>query len=41
MLKIEQFGLKFGRSPAHEKGTQTGDDPIGGAQVRRTLAGRD
>jgi len=24
--------------PAHEKGTQTGDDPIGGAQVRRTLA---
>jgi len=26
---------------AHEKGIQTGDDPIGGAQVRRTLAGRD
>jgi hypothetical protein len=24
--------------PAHEKGTQTGDDPIGGAQVGRTLA---
>jgi hypothetical protein len=22
----------------HEKGTQTGDDPIGGAQLRRTLA---
>jgi hypothetical protein len=24
--------------PAHEKGTQTGDDPISGAQLRRTLA---
>jgi hypothetical protein len=24
--------------PEHEKGTQTGDDPIGGAQLRRTLA---
>ena len=23
--------------PAHEKGAQAGDDPIGGAQVRRTL----
>jgi hypothetical protein len=23
---------------AHEKGTQTGDDPIGGAQVGRTLS---
>jgi hypothetical protein len=24
--------------PAHEKSTQTGDDPIGGAQVGRTFA---
>jgi hypothetical protein len=24
--------------PTHEKGTQTGDDPVGGAQLRRTLA---
>ena len=23
--------------PAHEKGTQTGDDPIGGAQVGNTF----
>jgi hypothetical protein len=36
--RLQNDGGTENTCPAHEKGTQTGDDPIGGAQVRRTLA---
>jgi hypothetical protein len=36
--RLQNDGGTENTYPAHEKGTQTGDDPIGGAQVRRTLA---
>ena len=36
--RLQNDGGTENACPAHEKGAQTGDDPIGGAQVGRTLA---
>jgi hypothetical protein len=36
--RLQNDGGTENACPEHEKGTQTGDDPIGGAQLRRTLA---
>jgi len=36
--RLHNDGRPENACPAHEEGTQTGDDPIGGVQVRRTLA---
>jgi hypothetical protein len=36
--RLQNDGGTENARPAHEKGAQTGDDPIGGAQVRHTLA---
>ena len=36
--RLQNDGGTENACPAHEKGTQTGDDPIGGAEIGRTLA---
>ena len=36
--RLQRDGGAENACPAHEEGTQTGDDPIGGTQVGRTLA---
>ena len=36
--RLQNDGGTENACPEHEKGTQTGDDPIGGAQLKRTLA---
>jgi hypothetical protein len=36
--RLQNDGGTENACPAHEKGTQTGDDPIGGAEVGRTLS---
>jgi hypothetical protein len=36
--RLQNDGGTENACPAHEKGTPTGEDPIGGTQLRRTLA---
>jgi len=39
--RLQNDGGTENACPVHEKGTQTGDDPVGGAQLRRHAYGRD